>query len=99
MMKICLLIIPWGFGFVEIHRYAGFFYTGCDRPSISAWLSALRVVGLLLPLSFLSLYFKKVEYLFFARLTADIISGTVAWYLARRMVFRLPAQDGEVDPK
>ena len=99
IMKICLLIIPWGFGFVEIHRYSGFFYTGCDRPSISAWLSALRVVGLLLPLSFLSLYFRKVEYLFFARLIADIISGSVAWYLARRMVKRLPGMDGEDDPK
>ncbi len=90
IMITCLHIIPWGFGCVEVHRFAGFTYTGCNRPSVAAWLNALRIMGLMVPLSFLAWYFDWLEGLFYARLVSDILAGTVAFLLARNMTAKLP---------
>ena len=68
IMTMCLRIIPWGFAFIEIHRYGGFLFTGSGRPSVSAWLNGIRMLGLLVPLSLLSLCFDSVAMLFYARL-------------------------------
>lgn len=84
-----LRIVPWGFAMIEIHRYSTFFFTGTGNPSASAWLNALRIVGLLLPLSMLALYFNKLEIIFIARLVADMAAGIVGWSLASRLTNRL----------
>lgn len=97
IMTLCMYIIPWGFGMIEIHRYAGFFFTGCGRPSVSAWLNALRILGLMIPLSLLALYLHSLEALFAARLAADVLAGGIGFCLAKRMVNRLPA-DGQPPP-
>ena len=89
IMALCLRITSWGFAGVEIHRFAGFFYTGCGKPSASAWLNALRILGLLIPLSLLALYFKWLTGLFFARLIADVLSAVIGYTLVRRMTNRL----------
>ncbi|OQA81589.1 MAG: Multidrug resistance protein NorM [Lentisphaerae bacterium ADurb.Bin242] len=94
IMVTCMHIIPWGFGMVEIHRFSGFFYTGCGRPAISAWLNAFRILGLMIPFSFAALAFHSLEGLFYARLASDLCAGTVGFLLARRMVERLP-RNGE----
>ena len=90
IMTLCLMIIPWGFCMTEIHRYSGFFYTGCNRPGFSAWINAFRI-GLLIPLSLLALYYNSLKGLFFARLAADWIGGAAGYWLTRRMIYRLPA--------
>ena len=90
IMTLCMMIIPWGFCMTEIHRYSGFFYTGCDRPGFSAWINAFRI-GLLIPLSLLALYYRSLKGLFFARLMADLIGGMAGYWLTRRMIYRLPA--------
>jgi len=94
IMMISLAIIPWGFGMVEIHRFSGFFYTGCGRPTTAAWLNALRIVGLMIPFSFIALWLRSLEGLFLARFAADTIAGVIGWVLSGRMVDHLPA-DGE----
>jgi Na+-driven multidrug efflux pump len=95
IMIVYLRIIPWGFGFMEIHRYCGFFFTGCNYPHGSAWLSALRILVLLIPFSLFALWLGNLNGLFIARLLADVLAGFIGWLLVVRMTSRLPA-DGEV---
>lgn len=95
IMVTYLRIIPWGFGLIEIHRYSGFFFTGCDYPHGSAWLAALRIVVLLIPLSLLAMALGSLNGMFVARLAADLIAGGIGWILVVRMTGRLPA-DGEM---
>ena len=95
IMTAYLRIVPWGFAFIEIHRYSGFFFTGCDYPHGSAWLSALRILVLLIPLSLLALMLKSLNGLFVARFAADLLAGSIGWLLVIRMNEKLPA-DGEL---
>ena len=95
IMTNYLRIIPWGFGLMEIHRYCGFFFTGCNYPHGSAWLAALRILFLLIPLSLLALAFGSLNGLFAARLAADLLAGFIGWALVVRMTGNLPA-DGEI---
>ena len=97
IMVKCLLITVWGFCMIEIHRFSGFFYIGCGRPSVAAWLNGLRIVGLMIPFSFLALYFNSLEGLFYARLAADVIAGSAGFFLSWRMTKRLP-EDGLPPP-
>ncbi len=89
IMTQYLLIISWGFGMMEIHRYCGFFYTGCNRPAVAAWLNTLRIVVLLIPLSLLALHFRSMTGLFVARLTADVLAGAFGLWLVSRMTRKL----------
>lgn len=98
VMTLALQITPWGFAMIEVHRYSGFFYTGCARPAIAAWLNALRIVGLLIPLSMLALLFNYVGLLFVSRLLADVLSGTAGWFIARKLVMQLPADQQPAAP-
>lgn len=89
IMSLSMKIIPWGFGLLEIQRYSNFFYIGCGKPGVAAWLNAWRIFGLLIPLSLLALWGHYLTGLFIARLCADIISGSTGFLLVRRMVRRL----------
>jgi Na+-driven multidrug efflux pump len=89
IMTLYLRIIPFGFGLMEIHRYCGFIYTGCNKPSATAWLNALRLFGLLVPLSLLAMSFGSLPGLFAARLFSDVVSGLTGLLLVRRMTLRL----------
>lgn len=89
IMTQYLLIVSWGFGMMEIHRYCGFFYTGCNRPSAAAWLNLLRIAGLLVPLSLLALYCNSLTGLFAARLIADVTAGAIGLCLVSRMTREL----------
>ncbi len=90
IMTAYLRIVPWGFGMIEIHRYSGFFFTGCNHPRGSAWLSALRIVALLIPFSLLALWAGSLNGLFYARLAADLLAGGIGWALVHRMTGKLP---------
>ena len=98
IMTLCLRIIPWGFPFIEIHRYGGFLFTGSGRPQVSAWLNGIRMLGLLVPLSLLALLFESVAVLFFARLLADLLAGSLAWYAAKKLMASLPG-NGAIAPQ
>lgn len=94
IMAKCMRIIPWGFWAIEIHRYSGFFFTGCGHPRIAAYLNGFRMLGLLLPFSFIALYFNSLEGLFWARLAADVFAGLSGIYLALCLMKNLPYEDG-----
>ncbi len=96
IMMLYLHIVPWSFAMVEIHRYCGFFYTGCGKPAGSAWLNALRIIGLLVPLSLLALWANYLTGLFLARVLADTLSGIVGIMVVRRLLKKLPENDGAV---
>ncbi|NLF92460.1 MAG: MATE family efflux transporter [Oligosphaeraceae bacterium] len=93
-----LRIVPWGFGMIEIHRYSGFFFTGCAFPAAAAWLNALRILGLMLPLSFLALLLNSVAWLFIARLVGDVLAGSIGCWGAARLTSRFPP-DGQAVPE
>ena len=102
VMAFALRILPWGFAFLEVHRYSGFFFTGCGRPMAAAMLNAMRILGFLVPLSLLVLlYFHltgnqdaALTLLLVSQMAADVLAGTIALVLARRLTKRFPS-DGE----
>ena len=89
VMTQYLRLIPFGFGFLEAHRYSGFVFTGCNKPTASAWLSALRIVGCLIPFTLLAAKFGDMNWIFTARLAADVLSGTIGMICAHRLTWRL----------
>lgn len=102
VMTFALRILPWGFAFLEIHRYSGFFFTGCGRPMAAAILNVMRILGFLVPLSLLVLlYFRltgnestALTLLLSTQMGSDVLAGTIALLLARRLTRHFPA-DGE----
>ncbi len=97
IMVMSMHIIPWGFCMLEIHRYCGFFYTGCARPSVAAYFNLMRIFIFMVPLSLLAAYFGSLRGLFFARMLSDVISAAVALFFTFRLIRSLP-QDGEIPP-
>ncbi|MBQ9770437.1 MAG: MATE family efflux transporter [Lentisphaeria bacterium] len=89
VMTQYLRIVPFGFGLLEAHRYSGFVFTGCNRPAASAWLSALRIVGCLIPFTLLAAKFGNMNWVFAARLAADVFSGIVGMTCAHLLTWRL----------
>ncbi len=99
VMMFALRILPWGFAFLEIHRYSGFFFTGCGRPLAAAMLNVMRILGFLVPLSLLVLLFFRMTgnedtaltLLLSTQMGSDVLAGTIALILARRLTRRFPA--------
>jgi putative MATE family efflux protein len=99
IMIVYLRIVPYGFFMIEIFRFAGFAFTGCGRPNTDAWLKAMRIVALHIPLSLLAMFLGSLPGLFWARLASDVIAGSIAVTLAWRFVHRLPADGEEIKPQ
>ncbi|MCL2648704.1 MAG: MATE family efflux transporter [Phycisphaerales bacterium] len=91
IMTINLRIIPWGFAFLEIHRFSTFVFTGSGKPGAAALLNTLRMVGLLIPLTVLAWWLGWLPGVFGARLAADVLAGVIGWTLARGLTRRFPA--------
>ena len=99
VMAFALRILPWGFAFLEAHRYSGFFFTGCGRPLAAAMLNVMRILGFLVPLSLLVLVFFRMTgnesasltLLLSSQMGSDVLAGTIAMILARRLTRRFPA--------
>ena len=98
IMITALRIIPWGLWGIEIHRYSGFFYTGCNRPIVTAYLNIYRIFVLMVPLSYIGYKTGYVEGIFAARLASDIIAGATGYYISKIMVRHLP-KDGQPKPQ
>lgn len=69
--------ISFGYGMMEVNRYCGFFFTGMNRPLYATMLTLLRILGLLIPLSFLGSHYFGICGIFSGRLATDVVSGTV----------------------
>ena len=91
IMVLYMRIIPIGFGMIEIHRYATFFFTGCAQPSVAAWLNAFRILGLMIPFSLLALWLNSLPMLFAARMLADVLAGALGCWMARGLTRSLPS--------
>ena len=78
-----LRIVSWGLAGVEIHRFGGFFLTGCAHPTGAAFLNGSRVAVFLVPLTFIAMYFNSLDGIFYARLVSDICSGVIGLICAR----------------
>ena len=70
-------IISFGYGFMEVHRYSGFYLIGVHKPVSAAMLNISRVLVFLIPLSFLGAHFFGITGVFTGRLITDIVSGSV----------------------
>ncbi len=82
-------IIPWGFGLLELTRYAGFALTGCAHPKLDAALKTARMLLILIPLSLLAWAIKWQDGVFYARLVADALGGCICFAVAAVIVQRL----------
>lgn len=72
-----ICITCFGYGFMEAHRYSGFCMTGIHKPLTSALLNMIRVFVLLVPLSLIGSLAMGLSGVFYGRLLADILSGTI----------------------
>jgi len=82
-------IISFGYGMMEVHRYCGFVLTGLHQPHATMALNAIRVLALLVPLTILGAHWFGVRGVFFGRLIADLIAGSLGLYWAYRSCARL----------
>ncbi|MFA6358518.1 MAG: MATE family efflux transporter [Candidatus Omnitrophota bacterium] len=72
-----IYITCFGYGFLEVHRYAGFSMVGIHKPVASAILNTIRVIILLIPLSYFGSQVFGLTGLFTGRLITDIFSGII----------------------
>ncbi|NLF96225.1 MAG: MATE family efflux transporter [Candidatus Riflebacteria bacterium] len=79
-------IISFGYGMMEVHRYCGFVMTGMHRPVNATLLNALRVIVLLIPLSYAGAYYDGIRGIFFGRLITDLTVGTVGLFWVSRVI-------------
>ena len=86
VMARCIMISVWGLAGVEIHRFSGFSYTGCGRPTAAAMLNGMRFLLFLIPFSLIAWALNSLNGLFIARLAADVLSGVIGAYLALRTI-------------
>lgn len=70
-------IIAFGYGMMEAHRYCGFLFTGIHRPLAATVNNAIRVLALLVPLSYLGNHLMGILGVFWARLLTDLMSGAI----------------------
>lgn len=97
VMAKCIMITVWGLAGVEIHRFAGFSYTGCGRPAAAALLNGMRFLLFLIPFSLVAWYLRSLNGLFIARLAADILSGIIGAVLALRTINKMIAEQKKND--
>ncbi len=85
-----LRIVSFGYGMVETHRYCTFFLNGMHNPISSALLNALRVVVLMIPLTYIGGYFWGISGVFEFRLATDIIAGAIGifWLILKQRNYK-----------
>jgi Na+-driven multidrug efflux pump len=69
--------VAFGYGMMEVHRYCGFMLTGTHQPVLATVLNAIRVLVLLLPLSFLGSHYFGIPGIFTGRLITDLCAGLI----------------------
>ncbi|MDK2973108.1 MAG: hypothetical protein PWP23_2863 [Candidatus Sumerlaeota bacterium] len=89
ILVTCIRIIAFGFGLMEVHRYATFFLTGLDGPVSAALLNGVRVILLLVPLTLLGAWTLGLSGVFIARLLTDLTAGGLGIALTGKRGLRL----------
>jgi putative MATE family efflux protein len=72
-----IYITCFGYGFLEVHRYAGFCMIGIHRPISSAFLNTIRVIVLMIPLAYFGAKLFGISGIFWGRLITDICSAAI----------------------
>lgn len=72
-----IYITCFGYGFLEVHRYAGFCMTGIHRPLLSAFLNTIRMIILMIPLAYFGAKFFGISGIYWGRLVTDICAGII----------------------
>ncbi|MDD4995775.1 MAG: MATE family efflux transporter [Patescibacteria group bacterium] len=72
-----IYITCFGYGFLEVHRYAGFCMIGIHRPLSSALLNTIRVIVLMIPLAYFGAKLFGIYGVFWGRLITDICSAVI----------------------
>ncbi len=87
-----LMIVPIGYGMMELHRYSGFFLNGIKKPLHSTGVSITRIVVLLIPFTVVGSHFFGLEGLFWGRIACDLISGIIGLIWSHRVLSGLIRQ-------
>ncbi len=85
ILTLYLCVIPLGYGMREIHRYVGFSFNAVGRPLSSAGINVIRIVGLLIPCTFLGARFFGLTGVFWGTVAADLTSACLALLWARHL--------------
>jgi putative MATE family efflux protein len=72
-----IYVTCFGYGFLEVHRYATFCFTGIHQPVSSAFLTVIRVVLLMIPFAYFGARLFGISGIFWGRLLTDIFSATI----------------------
>lgn len=88
-----LRIIPFGYGLMEIHRYSGFFLIGVQRAVTATVLTSLRLLALLVPLSYAGAWLGGIRGLYFGRLLCDLCAGCLGFCVAQRIAVRMHGRE------
>ncbi len=75
-----------GYGFLEVHRYAGFYLIGIHSPIHANILNVIRTIVLLIPLSFIGSKVFGLWGVFGGRLLTDISAGIIGILWSRRVL-------------
>ncbi|MDD5575167.1 MAG: MATE family efflux transporter, partial [Candidatus Omnitrophica bacterium] len=89
-----IYITCFGYGFLEVHRYSGFCMTGIHEPVASAFLNAVRVIVLMIPLAYFGAKFFGIYGVFWGRLITDISSGMIGVLWTKRVLREASRRDG-----
>ncbi|MDD5422597.1 MAG: MATE family efflux transporter, partial [Candidatus Omnitrophica bacterium] len=84
-----IYITCFGYGFLEVHRYAGFCMIGIHRPLSSALLNTIRVIVLMIPLAYFGAKLFGIYGVFGGRLIADICSAVIGIIWTRKILKKL----------
>ncbi|MFA5094280.1 MAG: MATE family efflux transporter [Candidatus Omnitrophota bacterium] len=85
-----IYITCFGYGFLEVHRYATFCMTGIHKPVSSAILTGIRVVVLMVPLVYFGSRFFGITGVFCGRLLTDITSAVIGIIWTGRVLSEAP---------
>lgn len=75
-----------GYGFLETHRYAGFYMVGIHQPVSANILNVIRIIVLLIPLSFIGAKVFGLLGLFWGRLLSDVAAGIIGIIWSRKIL-------------
>jgi putative MATE family efflux protein len=86
ILVLYIRVVSFGYGMMEVHRYSGIMLTGLHKPLSSAMLNGIRVLVLLIPLSWLGGHFWGVQGVFACRLATDLLAGVLGLFWIHRDV-------------
>ncbi|HNX80524.1 MAG TPA: MATE family efflux transporter [Candidatus Omnitrophota bacterium] len=83
-----IYITCFGYGFLEVHRYAGFCMTGIHQPVSATFLNTIRVIIVMLPLVYFGAKVFGISGIFWGRLITDVCSAGIGIIWTRNILMR-----------